>query len=193
MVDAVVGAMDVTVLGGPATVDVALDFGPDGERGSYYFVGNGNPNTPGTVIGQTPKVFDMYINLLTSDEEYLSLYQYQYVNGSNVWVKLVKLLPNQYSESNTRTFDTGQLDFFIPVANIVALDLIPNITSSNFSVQASVINNSNPIVSTTMVGSIVTTGGIISLPITIKAKEFDGTNWTDLDGDYRIDLFISVV
>ena len=138
MVDTLVGSMDVTVLGGPATVDVSLDFGPEGQRGSYYFVGNGNPNTPGTVIGQTPNIFDMYINLLPSDEEYLSLYQYQYVNGANVWVRLLRLLPNQYSESNERSFNSGQLDFYIPVANIVALDLIANtiFTMINFGFTA---------------------------------------------------------
>lgn len=193
MVDTLVGSMDVTVLGGPATVDVSLDFGPEGQRGSYYFVGNGNPNTPGTVIGQTPNIFDMYINLLPSDEEYLSLYQYQYVNGANVWVKLLKLLPNQYSESNSRIFESGELNFYIPVANIVALDLIANITSSNFSVQHTVVNNSNPVISTILLGDIVTAGGIVSLPITIKAKELSGSSWIDLDGSYRIDLFISVV
>jgi hypothetical protein len=193
MVDALVGSMDVTVLGGPATVDVGLDFGPSGDRGSYFFVGNGNPNTPGTVIGQTPKVQDMYINLLTSDPEYLFLYQYQYVNGSNVWVRLVKLIPNHYSESVTRSFENGELNFFIPVGNIVASNLIANITSSNLSVQHSIVNNANPVTSTLIIGNIVTTGGVVSLPITIKAKEFDGTDWIDLDGNARIDLFISVV
>lgn len=193
MVDTLVGAMDVTVLGGPAKVDVGLDFGPDGERGSYYFVGNGNPNNPGTVIGQTPKIFDMYINLLTSDPEYLSLYQYQYINGANVWVKLVKLLPNQYSESNSRFFSNGEVSFYIPVLNIVALDLIPNITSSNLSIHHSILNNSNPIVSSLTVGSIITNSGIVVLPITVKAKELNGSSWVDLSGNYRLDLFISVV
>lgn len=193
MVDTLVGGIEVTTLGGPSSINVGLDFGPSGERGSYYFVGNGNPNTPGTVIGQTPKVFDMYVNLKSSDPEYLFLYQYQYVNGSNVWVRLVKLIPNTYSESTVRTFDSGHVSFFIPVSNIVALDLIPNITSSNFNIQHSVVNNSDPVVSTLIVGQIVTTGGIVSLPITVKAKELVGSSWNNLSGDYRLDLFISVV
>lgn len=194
MVDALVGAIEVTTLGGPSSVTVGLDFGPEGERGSYYLVGNGNPNDPNTVIGATPKLFDMYLNLGTSDpEDYLFLYQYKYVNGSNVWVKLVKLIPNTYSESVTRIFDTGSVTFYIPVANIVSLSLIPNVTSSNFNIQHSVINNSDPVVSTLIVGDIVTTGGIVSLPITVKAKELVGSSWSDLDGSYRLDLFISVV
>ena len=193
MVDALVGSIEVTTLGGPATIDVGLDFGPSGERGSYYFVGNGNPNIPGTVIGQTPKVFDMYINLLPTDEEYLFLYQYQYVNGSNIWVRLVDLVPGTYSESQSRIFSSGSLSFNIPVANIVPLDLIPNISSANLSIQHSVLNNNNPVVSTLIVGEISIIGDLVMLPITIKAKELSGSSWVNLAGTYRLDLSISMV
>jgi hypothetical protein len=193
MVDAIVGSIEVTTLGGPSTVDVGVDFGPSGERGSYYFVGNGNPNIPGTVIGQTPRVFDMYLNLLPTDEDYLFLYQYQYVNGSSVWVKLVDLIPNTYNESELRVFESGTLSFNIPVSNVVALNLIPSISSSNLSIQHSILNNLSPIVSTIIVGEISTVGDLITLPITIKAKELSGSSWLDLDGSYRVDLSISVV
>ena len=193
MVDAVVGSIEVTTLGGPSAVDVGVDFGPSGERGSYYFVGNGNPNIPGTVIGQTPRVFDMYLNLLPTDEDYLFLYQYQYVNGSSVWVKLVDLIPNTYNESELRVFESGTLSFNIPVSNVVALNLIPSISSSNLSIQHSILNNLLPIVSTIIVGEISTVGDLIMLPVTIKAKELSGTSWLDLDGSYRVDLSISVV
>jgi hypothetical protein len=193
MVDAVVGSIEVTTLGGPSAVDVGVDFGPSGERGSYYFVGNGNPNIPGTVIGQTPRVFDMYLNLLPTDEDYLFLYQYQYVNGSSVWVKLVDLIPNTYNESELRVFESGTLSFNIPVSNVVALNLIPSISSSNLSIQHSILNNSLPLVSTIIVGEISTVGDLIMLPVTIKAKELSGSSWLDLDGSYRVDLSISVV
>lgn len=193
MVDAIVGSIEVTTLGGPSVVDVGVDFGPSGERGSYYFVGNGNPNISGTIIGQTPKVFDMYLNLLPTDEDYLFLYQYQYVNGSYVWVKLVDLVPNTYNESELRVFESGTLSFNIPVSNVVALNLIPNISSSNLSIQHSILNNLSPLVSTIIVGEISTVGDLIMLPITIKAKELSGSSWLDLDGSYRVDLSISVV
>lgn len=193
MVDALVGSIEVTTLGGPTVVDVGVDFGPNGERGSYYFVGNGNPNIPGTVIGQTPKVFDMYINLLTTDEDYLFLYQYQYVTGSYLWVKLVNLVPNTYSESELRIFSSGSLSFNIPVSNIVASDLISNISSSNLSIQHSILNNLSPVVSTLIVGEVSIIGDLVMLPVTIKAKELSGSSWLDLDGSHRVDLSISVV
>lgn len=193
MVDALVGSIEVTTLGGPTVVDVGVDFGPNGERGSYYFVGNGNPNVPGTIIGQTPKVFDMYINLLPTDEDYLFLYQYQYVNGSYIWIKLVDLVPNTYSESQLRIFSSGTLSFNIPVSNIVALNLIPSISSSNLSIQHSILNNSLPVVSTLIIGEVSIIGDLVMLPVTIKAKELSGSSWIDLDGSHRVDLSISVV
>jgi hypothetical protein len=51
---------DVLVLGGPDTVNVEVDFGDKGDRGSLIFVGNGNPDS--VDIGQDPRVFDLYIN-----------------------------------------------------------------------------------------------------------------------------------
>ncbi len=193
MVDAIVGSLDVTVLGGPSTVDVGLDFGPTGDRGSYYFVGSGNPNDPGTTIGQTPQIFDLYINLLASDSEYLFLYQYQSVNGSNVWVKLTKLIPNFYNESSARVFSVGEVTFYIPVLNIVPSGLIQNITASDLSIQHNILNNDAIIASTLTIGTVGLNDGEISVPITIKAKELIGSSWTDLDGSYRVDLSISVV
>jgi hypothetical protein len=135
----------------------------------------------------------MYLNLLSTDEDYLFLYQYQYVNGSYVWVKLVDLIPNTYNESELRVFESGVLSFNIPVSNVVALNLIPSISSSNLSIQHSILNNSLPLVSTIIVGEISTVGDLIMLPVTIKAKELSGSSWLDLDGSYRVDLSISVV
>jgi hypothetical protein len=193
MVDTVIGSLDVTVLGGPSNVDLSLDFGPTGERGSYYFVGEGNPNDPDTEIGKTPNTFDLYINLLSTDPEYLFLYQYQYINGNNVWTKLVKLIPNIYNETNARVFSFGEVTFYIPVAMVTSSELIQNIQSSNLSIQHNIINNEFPIISTLSIGTVGLNDGEISIPITIKAKELSGSSFVDLDGSYRVDLSISVV
>ena len=184
---------DLTVLGGPATVNLEVDFGPQGDRGSQIFVGNGQPNDPGTVIGQDPEIFDLYINVLTSDEEYLYYYQYQNVSGTNTWVKLFKLIPNVYSTNSTGTFVAGERDINIPVINIVPSDLVGTVTASNFNIQHNIINNTNPLSSTLTVGEIVTVDDIVTLPLSIKAIEFDGADWIDLAGEKTVHLFISVV
>jgi hypothetical protein len=69
----------------------------------------------------------------------------------------------------------------------------PGISSSNLSVQYSIVNNLFPITSTIIIGEISVVGDLIMLPVTIKAKQLSGSSWVDLDGSYRVDLHISVV
>ena len=91
MVDVILSSDDLVVLGGPEEVNVEVDFGPKGDRGSLIFVGNGKPDL--VDIGQTPNTFDLYINLLTTDDEYLMMYQYVEVLGTMQWQTLTKLIP----------------------------------------------------------------------------------------------------
>ena len=49
---------DITVLGPPEIVEVLVDIGPKGERGSKVFVGLGDPNS--IEIGQEIKLNDLY-------------------------------------------------------------------------------------------------------------------------------------
>jgi hypothetical protein len=46
MAEVLVTADDITVLGGPSSITVDLDFGPQGQRGSQIFTGSGQPNNP---------------------------------------------------------------------------------------------------------------------------------------------------
>ena len=60
MVDVLLNTDDVVVLGPPETINVQVDIGPTGQRGSQVFVGSGDPNV--VDIGQTPIYNDLYIN-----------------------------------------------------------------------------------------------------------------------------------
>lgn len=194
MAEVVLSSDDLTVLGGPSVVSVDVDFGPTGDRGSQIFVGNGNPNE--VEIGQTPKIFDLYINLLSSDNEYLNYYQYQNVDGTNVWVRLFSLIPFSKSDKTERTFVEGVATFNIPVANIVAEIDIESVSSANFNVQYS-ISGTNPIASAITIGEPSLVFDILSLPITINATEYalsgETLVWQPIDEDRLIDLFITMV
>lgn len=182
---------DLTVLGGPSSISVELDFGAQGTRGSLFFAGEGNPNSESTVIGQTPQIFDMYINLHTLDEDYLYIYQYQSVDGTESWVELAKLLPNQFSSSYSKIFVDGEATISIPV---IAITTIDGVSSGDFSIQASILGT-NPIAHSVSVGAIETDPDTDSdvLPITINAAEFNGTSWSSVDGTKIVHLFITVV
>jgi hypothetical protein len=192
MVDVIVSPDSLSLVGGPASIDVDVDFGPAGIRGSQIFVGRGQPNNPSTVIGQTPNILDLYINLApaTVDEEYLNVYQYQSVDGANIWVRLFDLLPEISSFKRSATFASGESIVYIPVSQVTSI--VEGILSSNFNVQYN-IENSNPIASSITLGPLEEVSGIVNLPVLISAVEFSGGTWSELSGTKPVNLFITMV
>ena len=116
MPEVLVSNDDITVLGPPPIVELLVDIGPQGTRGSQFFVGVGDPNT--VDIGQTPNLNDVYIN--TSPGGSLGyLYQYQASPGGNSWAEVLDIYPSVYSTNYDVTFDVGSAEVIIPVADIV--------------------------------------------------------------------------
>lgn len=191
MAEVVLSTDDLVFFGGPSSVEVELDFGPSGSRGSQFFVGNGQPNDPSTVIGQTPEIFDLYLNILSSDPEFSYLYQYQNVSGTNTWVQLIKLMPNTYSNRfNNATFIDNQWTQNISVAGL-STDVV--LTTNNLNVQHSISGGTNPIASSLSLGELVIEDGLITLPITVNATELVDGEWVSPVGSKSIHLFITVV
>jgi hypothetical protein len=192
MAEVVLSTEDLVVLGGPDTINVEVDFGPQGDRGSLIFVGNGKPNV--VDIGQDPNIFDLYVNLLTTDDEYLMLYQYVDVLGTLQWQTLTKLIPNTYVTNKSIDFTT-QNYCYIPISDIVDPSYIGSTDASNFSVQVTFATSAGyPIVSSIKTEKIE--ANLVDperLKITFYAKEFDGTNWSDISGSRTANLHISVV
>jgi hypothetical protein len=170
---------------------VDVDFGPQGDRGSLILYGLGKPEN--VVLPETPQVYDSYINLLTSDDEYLFMYQYISGDGGALtWVKLFKLTPNIYSENTQRTFTDGQIQVNIPLAAIVPSDQLGSYTAASFNIQCNVLNT-NPTSIGLTVSEISIVNDLVSLPITIKAAEYSGGEWVDVAGTKTVHLFITVV
>lgn len=94
MAEVVVANDDLVVLGGPASINLALDVGATGTRGSYIFNDIGKPTSDQISFSIPPIIGDMYININPSDDEYLYLYQYKLVNGVLAWAKILRLVPN---------------------------------------------------------------------------------------------------
>jgi hypothetical protein len=193
MADVILSSDDLTVLGGPAEISVDLDFGPQGDRGSLMFVGNSKPeifNFP-----ETPRIYDTYINLLTSDDEYLFMYQYVAgLGGLPSWVKLLKLIPNAYSLNTVRSFNSGQVQINIPVSTIVSdsEEQLGSYNASNFNVQCNVLST-NPVSVGVSIGEIQIYDNLESLPITISGVEYSDEEWISLAGQKTIHLYITVV
>jgi hypothetical protein len=94
MVDVLLSSESVTVLGGPSRVNVGLDIGPEGPRGSRIFAGNSTPDiffTPEVTASLQPKLFDIFVNVDTNDQDYGTFYQYLDINNANSWVQIAQL------------------------------------------------------------------------------------------------------
>ena len=186
MPDVVLNNDDVTVLAPPAIVEVLVDIGPQGTRGSQFFVGVGNPNSVN--IGQTPNLNDLYINT-SPGGELGYLYQYRSEPGGNVWVEVLDIYPSVYSENAQVTFESGTSEVIIPVADIVTVTGTP-LVSENFSVQYS-IAHTNPVASAMQIPALVGAG--TNLVINLEAVEYAGATWSALDESVTIHFNITIV
>ena len=191
MADVVLTTDELLVLSGPSSVNVEVDFGPEGERGSLFFVSVGNPNT--ALTGQTPKAKDLCVNILKTDNEYSYVYQYNSDGADGFqWYPIIKLSPLQYNKILTGTFVDGSKVFNIPVSYIVDEETSQTLTSANFNITYSIPNDS-PIASSIEIGSLTPLNGVKVLPVTVNAVEYTGSAWQDLTGVKTVHFVISIV
>jgi hypothetical protein len=186
MPDVLLSNDDVTVLGPPNTVEVLVDIGPTGTRGSQVFVGVGDPNV--FPIGQTPLLNDLYINA-SPGADYGYMYQYVSEPGGNTWIQILEISPTLYSQLHTTTYVDGVAQVVIPISNIVTVTGSP-LASTNFVVQYS-IAHSNPTASSVVVPALVGAG--TNLVLDFSAVEYTGSVWQNLDEEVTTHLFISIV
>jgi hypothetical protein len=195
MTEVFVSTDDVKVIGGTANVNVEVDFGPQGDRGNLFLVGYGDPNT--ITHSTTLQVLDLYINVRTTDDDYLVIYQLQNINGTDTWVETSKLITDKFSVNRTVSFTAGaatdSIDF--KISNIVPLSLLSGLTESNFNIQCTFSNPTKPIAHSIVVRPITVqaaTGDII-LPVGINAAEFSGSAWSPISGTHVVHFLITVV
>ena len=186
MTDVVLNNDDVTVFAPPAIIEVLVDIGPQGTRGSQFFVGVGNPNL--VDVGQTINLNDLYINT-SPGGELGYLYQYRSEPGGNTWVEVLDIYPSVYSENAQVTFDAGISEVVIPISDIVTVTGT-SLVSDTFSIQYS-IAHTNPVASAMQIPALAGAGN--DLVINLEAVEYAGAAWSALDGPVTIHFNITIV
>lgn len=190
MAEVLFSSEDVTVFGGPTKRSVEITVGADGIRGSRIYIGDGRPTD--VSISQEVLIFDLYINLLASSDEYLYLYQYLNSDGVNQWVRILRLVPNTFLTTvRDLPFTAGQATFNLPIINVIPLSQAGNVTAQNFNVQHTVLND-KPVASSITNGDLSIINSITTLPITVNAAEFDGTNWSYIEGNRDVQFLITL-
>jgi hypothetical protein len=191
MVDVLLNTEDVVVLGPPDSVDVLVDIGPQGTRGSKIIVGSGEPNaqtSSGVLLGTTLILNDIYIQT-DPGADYGYMYQYVSQPGGNTWVEVLSISPAIYSVIQTLSFSSGSASTTIPISNIVTVTGSP-LTASNFNVQFQ-IEGANPIAASMEIPALAGAG--TNLVINFDAVQYSGGSWSALTGSKKVHLFISIV
>jgi hypothetical protein len=176
--------IDLTIFGGPTELDVSVDFGEQGPRGSRTWTGSGNPVT--ALVGQDIELYDWYLNTNTSDPYYSWLYQYVLEVGSPVWVPVLRLNPSQYSVISSTTFTAGSATVAIPVSNLTTVN---GVNASNFIIRYNIVNANQ--IASGFTYSITGTYPNQNISIVIKAASWNGTTWSNLTGAQDVHFFIS--
>ena len=180
MADVVLSTVDLDVFGGATTLDVSVDFGQSGERGSRIWVGSGNPTI--FLENEDTKLYDLYINTATQDQYYGWLYQYVLEIGVPTWTRVLQLNPSQYSSIESVSFTGGAATIDIPVNKLTGTTVT---NPSKFIIRYN-IANLNPVSSGFSVAIVSS-----NIRITLSAVEYAGGSWTNLSGNKNVHLFIS--
>ena len=85
-VSVVVASEQVDVLAPPAEIRVSVGVGSQGQRGSRFYAGTQTPVAFFAAIGETPNVFDLYLN--TTSQQ---MFQFVSTPTGNVWSMLFDL------------------------------------------------------------------------------------------------------
>ena len=175
MVDVLVNTDDITIFGPPDTIDLQVDVGPQGTRGSKFFVGSGNPNaqtSSGQINSQTVNLGDLFINAAPGSG-YGYVYEYKAEPGGNVWVEALNINPTIYSVNYAAIFEDGVAQVVIPINDIIQVSTTP-LTAEDFNVKYN-IAHVNPIAS-----SMEIQASSSDLIIDINAVEYESSSWVPL-------------
>jgi hypothetical protein len=197
MADILLSNEDLTVFGGPESISLDLDIGPQGDRGSIVIGVLGDPrdsNVEATIVQDT-QALDIAIDYQPASPFFKTMFQLVSTGGGLQWTPLISLKANSYSSIKQVTASNGKL--VIPPINVTEIyDLSENeVTSANFKVNYSISapDSAGPLATTLVVKDLVTSQGFLALPLEIKGVEYDGTTWGPITGPKNVHLFITVV
>ena len=198
MADVILSTDELAVFGGPASINVDIDFGPTGTRGSRIYGVEADPRLATTEKPADIQNYDIAMVISPSESDYLTVYQ-KIGTTSDEWIAFASLVPNVFSTKATVTFTDGVATGYIPVSDLFTLD--PNqYIADNFMVQVTL---ENPLAATTptllkpvssgVSLSIATAGGKKYLVVVMTAVEYNVSTlaWLPATGARVAHVFIT--
>jgi hypothetical protein len=198
MADIVLANDDLTVFGGPESISLDLDIGPQGDRGSIIIGTVGDPRdaTVSSYIVQEIQALDIAVDANQDSPTYRTVFQYIATPTGLQWTPVVSLRTDFYSGIKEVNAVDGKLTLpLINVTEIYQFQESSGVLSSNFSVQYSIssADSGGPLATSLVVKDLETSQGFLALPLEIKGVEYNGTAWVPMTGTKNVHLFITVV
>lgn len=173
--DVLVNTDDIVVLGPPTNLDISVDIGPTGQRGTKIFAGSGDPNNSGVIpIGEEIFIGDFFINSSIASR-YAWLYRYSVGIGGTTWSPILKLQPTIYSKNIQTSFTDGTANISIPLFDIISDLSIVDV--NRYSVTITPISTT-PIALSVDNKSITYSSSETELSSTVELVSGNGTNVT---------------
>jgi hypothetical protein len=194
MADILLSNDDLTVFGGPETISLDLDIGPQGDRGSIIVGSNGNPQDANVnaAIVQSLQALDIAIDYNPFSTTYKTVFQRVATATGTQWTELFSLKTNFYSSTQTITAANGKLT--LSPINVTQIYGGVEATSENLSIQYSLSSGSGgPMATKLVIKDLNTTQGFLALPLEIEGVEYVDGTWGPLVGPKDVHLFITVV
>lgn len=197
MADILLSNEDLTVFGGPESVSLDLDIGPQGDRGSIIVGSNGNPQDANVHaellnIPDGIEALDIAIDYNPYSPTYKTVFQRVATATGTQWTEMLSLKTNFYASVKDVTAVNGTIT--VPPINISEIANDINLTSANFSIQYSLSSTLGRAMATSLVvNPVLDNPPIRALPLEIKGVEYDGTSWVPITGPKVVHLFITVV
>jgi hypothetical protein len=144
----VVTETEINVAGFVDQIDLSVDVGPRGRRGSITFAGSTlpptSPDSSVTDIYGMVDVFepgDLYVRTGTGAPNYAFLYIYQQQPGGNTWSPICPLQPYLYNERRSITFTTGlSAEVQVALTDIFGT-AVTSVPATDFIIQATAVMN----------------------------------------------------
>jgi hypothetical protein len=189
---------DLTVFGGPESISLDLDIGPQGDRGSIIVGSNGNPQDANVnaAIVQSLQALDVAIDYNPASTTYKTVFQRVATATGTQWTQMFNLKTDYYSSIKDATAVNGTLAITpINVADIYGSSGVTAATSDAFNIQYSISSSdaAGPLATTLLVKPLITSQGFLALPLEIKGVEYIDDAWQPMAGPKRVHLFITVV
>jgi hypothetical protein len=198
MADVILSTEELSVFGGPTSINVDIDFGPTGARGSRIYGVEADPRVIATEKPADVQNYDIAMVISPSESDYLTVYQ-KIGTSPEDWIQFASLVPNVYSIKTKVTFTDGVATGLLPVSDLFTLDAY---TVDQFMVQLTIENAAAATTPTLLKPmstgyslSIASVGAKKYLVIKTTAIEYNAAtlSWTPVAGERVAHLFVTSV